>query len=694
MIRVRLALILSVILTSAVLPREPITHEALWLMKRASAPKVSPDGKWVVLTVVEPAYDPKQQTSDLWVVPTDGSAQPRRITFSQGTESDVDWSTDSTRIAFVAKREGDEANQVYALDLAGGGEARRVTSLSTGAGAPEWSPDGKRILFESMVYPGVAGDEANKAAATARKERKYNATAFDMFPIRNWDHWLDDKQPRLFVTGVEPSDKARDLLVGSQLAAAAGYAGVITNSGQSLEAAWAPDGQSVIFVATTQRNSAAYAQVPLHLYQVPAEGGEPRQITSGPGEYSRPTFSPDGKALYALYTAQNAAAYNLSRLATWEWPVAGAPRILTQAFDRSVSSFVVGASARTIYLTAEDAGHVKLYAMPAAGESVRAVLPVERGAYGTLSGPVSGTVEFLVSTWESSVNPPEVVRIDPGGSAHRRLSEFSVEKAAAIDWATPRHFWHTSRGGMKVHSMLVLPPEFDESKKYPLLVLMHGGPHNMWTDQFVLRWNYHLLARPGYVVLLTNYRGSTGFGEKFAQAIQGDPLRGPGDDINQAADEAIGRFPFIDGTRQAAAGASYGGHLANWMQASTRRYKCLISHAGLINLESQWGASDTIYHREMNAGGPPWEQGPVWKKHNPIRYAPQFSTPILLTAGERDYRVPLSQTIENWSVLQRLRVPSRLIVFHDSDHWIMKGEESRFFYQEVHAWLARYLGAP
>ena len=239
--------------------------------------------------------------------------------------------------------------------------------------------------------------------------------------------------------------------------------------------------------------------------------------------------------------------------------------------------------------------------------------------------------------------------------------------------------------------MLAFPPAFDKGKKYPLFVLMHGGPHLQWRDQFFLRWNYHLLASAGYVVLLTNYTGSTGFGEKFAQEIQGDPLRGPANEINEAADEAIRRYPFIDASRQAAGGASYGGHLANWMQATTTRYKCLISHAGLINLESQWGTSDSIYHRELNAGGPPWEQSKVWKEQNPIRYAKDFRTPILLTVGENDFRVPVNQTIENWSVLQRRRVPSRLIVFPEENHWIMKGEDSRFFYQEVHAWLAKYL---
>jgi dipeptidyl aminopeptidase/acylaminoacyl peptidase len=239
--------------------------------------------------------------------------------------------------------------------------------------------------------------------------------------------------------------------------------------------------------------------------------------------------------------------------------------------------------------------------------------------------------------------------------------------------------------------MIALPPGFDESKKYPLLVLMHGGPHSMWRDQWVTRWNYHLLAKPGYIVLLTNYTGSTGYGEKFAQEIQGDPLAGPGQEINEAADHAMKQYAFIDAARQAAAGASYGGHLANWMQATTTRYKCLVSHAGLVNLESQWGTSDTIYHRETGMGGPFWEGGRGWAEQNPIRFAAKFRTPMLVTVGENDFRVPLNQSLENWSVLQRMKVPSRIIVFQDENHWILKGENSRFFYQEVHNWLAKWL---
>jgi dipeptidyl aminopeptidase/acylaminoacyl peptidase len=239
--------------------------------------------------------------------------------------------------------------------------------------------------------------------------------------------------------------------------------------------------------------------------------------------------------------------------------------------------------------------------------------------------------------------------------------------------------------------MVALPPGFDESKKYPLLVLMHGGPASMWRDSITLRWNYHLLAAPGYVVLMTDYTGSTGYGEAFAQAIERDPLAGPAREINEAADEAIKRFPFIDATRQAAAGASYGGHLANWMQATTTRYRCLIGHAGLINAESQWGTSDTIYHREIMNGGPVFEQGKVWREQNPARYAKSFKTPILLSIGENDFRVPLNQTLENWSYLKRLRVPSRLLVWPDENHWILKPENSRVFYREVAEWLGKYM---
>ncbi len=673
----------------------PLTHETMWMMKRVGAPLPSPDGKWVVFSLVEPAYDDKDQVSDLWIVPTDASAKPRRLTFSKGGEGGVAWSPDSQRLAFSAKREGDEVSQIYVLNVADGGEAVRVTSLSTGARSPQWRPDGRAILFTSTVFPGAADEEANKKIAAERKALKYRARVYDRFPIRNWDKWLEDTQAHLFVQSLDADSKAKDLFVGTKLVAERGFAGRVQDSGEEFDAVWSPEGDAIVFVAMTNRNAAAYANTNSSLFKISAAGGEPVRLTAGSDSFSRPMFRPDGKALYAQFTIEdNGKVYNLDRLAKFSWPNADKPVILTANFDRSVGSVAFSPDSKLIYLTAEEAGNEKVFTLPADGGEVTLAMDMTRGVYTGLKIPSKAATTILLANWESATNPPEVFRLDLKSKTQTALTTFNADQVAKVDWLPLRHFWFTSKAGKRIHNMMALPPNFDESRKYPLFVVMHGGPHSMWRDNWGLRWNYFMLSRPGYVVLLTNYSGSTGFGEKFAQSIQGDPLKGPGEEINEAADEAIRQFRFVDGTRQAAAGASYGGHLANWMQASTTRYKALVSHAGMINLESQWGTSDTIYSREVTNGGPVWEQGPVWREQNPIRFAKNFRTPILLSVGENDFRVPLNQTLENWSVLQRLQIPSRLIVWPDENHWILKGENGRFWYQELYAWLKKYLDAP
>jgi dipeptidyl aminopeptidase/acylaminoacyl peptidase len=665
----------------------------MWLLKRVGAPNPSPDGSWVVFSLVEPAYDEKDQVSDLWLVPADGSRPPRRLTATRSAESGTAWSPDSRRLAFSAKREGDDAAQIYVLDVADGGEALRVTSLATGARSPQWRPDGKALLFTSTVFPGAADEEANKKIAAERKALKYRARVYESFPIRNWDKWVEDTEAHLFVQSLEPGAKAKDLLAGTKLVSEPGFAGRVQDSGEEFDAVWTPAGDAIIFVASTNRNRAAYATTNSSLFQISAAGGEPVRLTTGDDSFSRPAFRPDGKALYAISTVEaNGKVFNFDRLARFDWPNPGPPSIITANFDRAVNGFAFTPDSKAIYLTAEEAGHEKLFTLPAGGGEVTLSLDMTRGVYTGLKIPAQAATTIIIANWESAMNPPEVFRLELKTKTQTPLTNFNGAQVARIDWQPLRQFWFTSKAGKRIHSLVALPPNFDEHKKYPLLVVMHGGPYSMWRDSWGLRWNPYLLARPGYVVLMTNYSGSTGFGEAFAHSIQGDPLKGPADEINEAADEAIRLYPFVDGTRQAAAGASYGGHLANWLQASTTRYRALISHAGLINLESQWGTSDTIYSREVSNGGPVWEQGPIWREQNPIRFAKNFRTPILLSVGENDFRVPLNQTLENWSVLQRLRIPSRLIVWPEENHWISKGEDSRYWYQEVYAWLKKYLG--
>ena len=672
-------------------PRKPLTHQILWQMKRVGAPVPSPDGKWVVVPVSEPAYDDKELRSDLWILPVDQSTPPRKLTYTKNPESDAIWSPDGQKLAFVTKREDDESNQIYVLDLQKGGEALRVTSVSTGATSPRWRPDATALLFTSLVYPDAPDDETNRRIAGERNARKYSARVYEGFPIRYWDRWLDDRQVHLLVQDLVSGSKPRDLLAGTRMVHEPGYSGRFTDEGQVLDGIWALDGQSIIFGATTQRNRAAYSQISTELYQVEVKGGEPRRLTFEEGTYFRPEFSSDGKTLFSLFTPNNQKVYNLTRMVRLTWPVSGKPAVLTSSFDRSIEDFAIAPDGKSLFLLAEDSGQRRLFEFTLGEGHLGLAIDQESGSYKNVRIPENAPKTTLIATWESAVSPPEVFYLDPRQNQHRRLTTFNTDTASQVDWNPLESFWFDSREGRRIHSFVAFPGVLDRNKKYPLLVLIHGGPHNMWQDQFILRWNPHLLAQPGYVILIPNYTGSTGFGEKFAQEIQLDPFGRCSREIDEAVDEAIRRYPFIDGTRLAAAGASYGGHLVNWLQATSTRYRCLISHAGLVNLESQWGTSDSIYHRELNSGGPVWEQGKVWREQNPIRFAAHFRTPILLTAGENDFRVPLNQTLENWGVLQRLRIPSKLIVFPDENHWIQKGENSRFFYQELHAWLKKWL---
>lgn len=677
-------------ITASAQAKRTIAHEDVWLMKRVGAPVPSPDGRWVVFSVLEPSYVEADQVSDLWIVPGDGSAKPRRLTNTKGGESGATWSPDGKRIAFSTRREGDEVPQIYILSIEGG-EAMRVTTLSTGARSPQFSPDGKAILFQSSVFPGTLNDDDNKKSAAERKARKWNARVYEGFPIRNWDRWLDDRQTHVFVQSLDAGAKAKDLLAGSKMVAEAGFAGISGSGSDDLNPVWSPDGQSIVFAATVNRNVAAYSDTNSDLYQVSTNGGEPKRLTDGKDNYFAPKFSHDGRTLFCQLNPNNEKVYNLNRLVSFAWPQVGERKVVTVNFDRSPSSFAISPDSKTVYLLAEDTGHEKLYSVAASGGEVKLAFEMNSGVYTGLSIPGKASSLMLFASWESAVSPAEVVKIDAAAKRHSNLTSFNADRVAQLDLAPLRHHWFTSKRGKRIHSLIVLPPNFDENKKYPLFNFLHGGPHTMTRDQFFLRWNYHLLAAPGYVILMTDYTGSTGYGEKFAQEIQGDPLKGPGEELNEAADAVIKDFKWIDASRQAAGGASYGGHLANWMQATTTRYKCLIAHAGLINLESQWGTSDVIYSREVNNGGPVWEQGETWRTQNPIRYAAKFKTPMLITVGENDFRVPLNNSLESWSVHQRLKIPSKLIVFPEENHWILRGENSRFFYSEVHAWLKRWL---
>jgi dipeptidyl aminopeptidase/acylaminoacyl peptidase len=669
----------------------PLTHEALWLMERVGAPVPSPDGRWVVFSVTEPSYEEDGDVSDLWLVPAAGDAEPRRLTSGDGGESDPAWSPDSRKLAFTAKRGEDTHRQVYVLDFLGGGEAERLTDAPLGARGPRWSPDGGTILFQSAMRPGATDEESNRELVEEWEERKSKVRIYEGFPIRRWDRWLDDTRTRLFTVEVDGDGSARDLLTGTELAAAVGFRGRGSRGGDDLDPVWAPDGQSILFVATTEGDATARSRASTHLFQLPVAGGEPVRLTSGARSFTSPVFRPDGSEVcFSLGDDSPELYFAHSDLACAGWPWDGAIRNLTESFDRSVRGFALAPDG-TAYFTAFDGGRVRLHSLAPDGGEVETAVVGDGGAYGgvAVASRAKGTV--LVAAWQSATRPQEIVRVDGDRSRHF-LTSFNTEKAARLDWQPLREFWFTNGKGRRSHAWMALPPDFDESKTYPVLVLIHGGHASMWRDAISVRWNYHLLARPGFVLVAPEYRGSVGHGIDFTLDIQGDPLRGPAEDIALGLAAALERFEFLDGERVAAAGASYGGHLVNWLEATTDRYRCLVSHAGLASLDMQWSTSDVIYHRELMMGAPFWEDPQAWLDQSPLARAGEFKTPMLMSIGESDYRVPLNNTIAMWSALMRMNVPARLLVWPDENHWVMKGENSKVFYQEVGDWLSGCLG--
>ncbi|MCL4795353.1 MAG: S9 family peptidase [Bryobacteraceae bacterium] len=685
MLRALLSLVLLLSPATLAAQKRLITHEDVFLMHRVGAPVLSPDGRVAVVSVSEPSYDAGQETSDLWLIPTDGKTPPRRLTHTRGAESSPVFSPDGRTLAFTARRDGDEAPQVYLLPM-DGGEARRLTNRPTGASSPVFRPDGKAILYQSMTYPGARTDEDNRKAAAARRARKDTAKIFDTFPVRYWNSWLDDREPVLFVQNLEGPDEPTLLAPGGGLQGNFNP----TGSGQSLSPVWAPDGSFIVFVATADRHTTMHAEVEMHLYRISATGGAPQRLTPAGASYTKPQFSPGGQTLYAFEsrTSTPSQIYFNSRLAAFAAPAFSQPRILTAAWDRSAGALTIDPNGRTLYLEAEDDGHDRIFRLPATGGPVETLYTPETGALTDLN--IAGGV--FIAKYSASTDPGQVVRFDPAQKSFIRLTSFNADRLAQLDLPPMQHFWFNARNGKRIHNVIVPPPAHDPAKKYPIVVFPHGGPNSMSKDAFSTRWNFHLLTSPGYFLLMTNYTGSTGFGEKFTDDIERDVLRGPAQEALQAIEEAAKRYPSIDLSRQAAIGASYGGYFMNWFNGHTDQFKCLVNHAGAVNNESQYGVNDGGLSRELRMGAPVWEFGQgQWNDQSPIRYSSKWKTPTLVTQGELDYRVPFGESMTTYKLLQRRQIPARFVLFPDEGHWILKGENSRVHMREVLDWLAKYL---
>jgi dipeptidyl aminopeptidase/acylaminoacyl peptidase len=656
--------------------KHAIAFQDLIHMHRVGEPQISPDGKWVAYTVSTPDLDANRSSSNIWLVPVAGGASVQLT--QSGHDSSPVWSPDGKTLAFLSSRDGN--SQVYLLPL-DGGEARELTHLSTGADIVKWSPEGGTLAFTSSVYPDCKDDACNSARDAEKEKNKVKAHVAEHLLYRHWTHWNEGKRGHLFVVGLEPDAKPRDLTAG------ANYDVPPDQRGGADDINFSSDGKELCFTAVTDKVEAISTNG--DLFTVPVSGGEPKRITTQPGFDGNPVYSPDGK--YIAYHAQLVAGFEADR-----WRVllynraSGKTENLTEAFDRSAASLAWSADSKSIFFTAENETLQPIYSVPACSCGLPTKVVADSYNMGLSFSKDGRTIAFE----RTNLNMPgEVFAASSDGSNVHQLSHQNDAILSALEMNAPETFWFDGAGGTKVQAMLIRPPQFDASKKYPLLVLLHGGPQTMWSNAWSYRWNAQVFSAAGYVTLMINRRGSTGYGQKFTDEITNDWGGKAYVDVMSGVDYSLKKYPYIDGTRMAAAGGSYGGYMANWIATHTGRFKAIISHAGIYDKVSMY-ATEELWFEDHDMLGEPWTAPDNYRKWSPSTYAAdlgKYKTPTLIVAGERDYRVPYTQSLEFFSALQRQDVPSKLVVFPDEGHWVLKPQNSQFWYKTFLDWLATYI---
>jgi dipeptidyl aminopeptidase/acylaminoacyl peptidase len=706
--------------------KHPFTFEDMMKLKRVGEPVVSPDGKWVIFSVVDVSLEANTKTPHIWIVPTAGG-QEREII----TDQDADrprWSPDGKRFAFLSTKEGGSQVWIAEFNYLDGTVigVHRLTSIATEAGGELWSPDGKNILFTSDVYPECDGAPAAEQACDAKKlkeleQSKVKAQIFTHLLYRHWNAYKEGRRTHIFVVSREmpptvhepnaaPVDTLpRDLTPGD-------YDAPVFSLGGQDDYAFSPDGQEICYTSNHDKNPAASTNNDLWIVPVsgsPAGSIQARNITAdNPASDSTPLYSPDGR--YIAYRAQQRPGYESDRFRLMLYDrKTGKKKNLTEVFNQWVGSFAWAPDSKTIYLSAEHKRHSLIYAVAGfSGNSVASTRTLVGGFDDDVAVTPDG--KKLVFSRNSIAAPNEIYEADAAadgcpartGDVDRGKESCSLSKDWAlthineqllshVQMSSGESFWFKGAKGDDVEGSLVKPPNFDASEKYPVKFLIHGGPQGAWGDDWSYRWNAELFAAPtssgpGYVVIMINFHGSTGYGQKFIDAINGDWGGAPFEDLMKGLDYAEEHYAFIDKTRECALGASYGGYMANWVLGHTDRFKCIVSHDGMFNAESAWGTTEELWFNNWEFKGTPYDNRAMYEKWSPHQYAKNFKTPTLVIHGQRDYRLDVSEGLQLFTTLQMEGVPSKMLYFPDEGHWVLKPQNSQLWYKTVNDWVDQW----
>jgi dipeptidyl aminopeptidase/acylaminoacyl peptidase len=611
----------------------------------------------------------------IWTVPVEGGT-PKVIT-GAGNNDRPRWSPDSKQIAFISDRGG--SSQVWMMNADGSG-ARQVTSISTEASGVSFFPDGKSLLFVSEVYPDCPDEACNHSRVEAEKNSKVKARIYTSLLYRHWTEWQTARRRHLMVIPVEGGEY-RDITPAAQhhvppfsLGGPDGYA-------------IAPDSKEVCYVMVSEKDQATTTNS--ELFVVPAEGGESRKITINAAADQSPLYSPDGK--YLAYRAQQRAGYESDR---WRLMVmdraTGRVTNLSEGLDRPVESMAWSPDSTRLFFTIEDRGRQSIQMVSVSGGAARAI---------ATGANVLDDIQFtpdgrtMVYTQQSGSSPVEIYRVSSTGGSAVPLTHMNEALLASYDLTPLEELWVEGAEKSRVHSFTLKPPGFDASQKYPVLILIHGGPQGAWQEAWSYRWNPQIFASAGYFVVMPNPRGSTGFGQQFTDEINSDWGGKVYDDIMAVVDHVAG-LPYADPDRMAAAGGSYGGYMVNWILGHSQRFKALVSHAGVFDLRSMAGETEELWFPLWEFRGMPSDNPEVYQRWSPSYYTSEFKTPTLVIHGELDYRVPLGQGLQLFTALQMQKTPSKLLLFPDEGHWILKPQNSRLWYQSFIDWIGEWTKKP
>ncbi|HKT26268.1 MAG TPA: S9 family peptidase [Terriglobales bacterium] len=659
--------------------KRPFKFEDMMALKRIGDPQVSPDGRWVIFSAVHVNLEENTRRPHLWIVPTAGG-ESRQLTTGQAGENRGRFSPDGKSILYTSAAVGGAQIWVSGFDSQSGtltSEARQLTSLSTEADGALWAPDGKNILFVSEVYPDCKDDGCNRSRDEALAKSPVKAKIFTRLFYRHWSSYTRFKRSHLFVVPAAGGTPA-DITPGDH------DVPPFSLGGQDLYAI-SPDGQEVAFTSNIDEVEATSTNN--DVFVVPITGGTPKKISSSPGSDSTPLYSPDGR--YIAYRSQARAGYESDRFRLFLYDrKSGATSDLTRNFDRWVDAFAWAPDSSSIYFVSEDHGAAPLWRVAIRGGEPQKIIA------GFNDEPaVSPDGHTIFFSRMSIAAPNEIYKAsipNSGIAEAQQLSHVNDAVLSAVDMTPLESFEFTGANKTKVQGFLLKPPRFNAANKYPMKFLIHGGPQGAWGDDWSYRWNPELFAANGYVVVMINPRGSTGYGQKFIDEINGDWGGKPYVDLMRGLDYVDKTYPFIDKDRECALGASYGGYMIDWLLGHTNRFKCLVSHDGMFNDVSAFGTTEELWFNIWEFKGTPWTNPTTYKKWSPNLSAPKFKTPTLVVHGQLDYRLDVSEGFQLFTTLQLLKVPSKMLYFPDEGHWVLKPQNSRLWYKTVNDWVDQW----